>query len=172
MCRRLRRSAQGSMMVEVTLALIIFTMMVLLFAAVFPISVRAAHFSNYYAEATMIAQHKIDQLRYTGFSKIGDRANLSSLEIADSGLTSSAPPYTASFTNIDSLAVNGNVQGFFPSGSTGTISVVDYASAAGVSNPPPAGTVYRVTITITWTALGHAGSSYSASAFIVQMPHQ
>ncbi len=159
-------------MVEVTLALIIFVMMVLLFAAVFPISIRAAHFSNYYAEATMIAQHKIDQLRYAGFSKIASRANLSSLEIADSGLTAAAPPYTASFTTVDNLTMANGVQGFFPAGSTGTITVTDYSTAAGVSNPPPAGTVYRVTVTITWTALGHAGSTYSASAFIVQMPHQ
>lgn len=171
-CFGSRKSENGSMLVEVTLGLMVFLLMALMFAAIFPMSIRAAHHSNYYAESVMIAQHKIDQLRYIGYSKISNASNLSSLEICDAGAPSTAPPYTVSFANIDGLVDNGTIKGFFPAGSTGTINVVDYSTVSGLTNPPPSGAVYRITINIAWTSTGTAGSSYSVSAFIIKMPHQ
>ena len=60
----------------------VFMMMTLVFAAVFPVALRGAQFSNNYAQAALLAQHKIDQLRAAGFSKM-DYTDLNNLGIVD-----------------------------------------------------------------------------------------
>ena len=71
------------------MALVVFTMMTLMFAAVFPMAVRGAQYSSNYAQAAMLAQHKMDQLRSAGFDKLFTDGNgtalikLQSLGIVD-----------------------------------------------------------------------------------------
>ena len=54
---------RGFTMAEVMMALAVFTMMTLMFAAVFPMAVRGAQYSSNYAQGSMLAQHKMDQIR-------------------------------------------------------------------------------------------------------------
>ncbi len=64
------RQRHGFTIAEVMLSLTVFTMMTLMFAAVFPMAVRGSMYSSNYAQATMLAQHKMDQLRSAGYDKL------------------------------------------------------------------------------------------------------
>ncbi len=160
------RAQQGFTVMEVTLALIIFTMMTLLFGAVLPVAVRGAKHSGNYDQAAALAQRKIDQLRVAGFSRLFDSSDatavskLTAQNIVD-GQTSAG---VYDFTNVDHLAGTG---GYFPPGSTGTITVTD---GTNQYTPGYGGNVAVVTVTITW--VGAVPGSYSASALVVSMQHQ
>lgn len=147
---------------EVALSLIIFTMMTLMFGAVLPVAVRGARHSGNYNQAAALAQRKIDQLRVAGYSRLFDDSSstavskLSAQNVVDAQNSSGV----FDFTTVDNLTGS---SGYFPPGSTGTISVADGY------NGVPAGNAAQVTVTITWT--GTVPGSYSASALIVSMPH-
>jgi type II secretory pathway pseudopilin PulG len=162
-------------LIEVTLSLIIFLMMTLVFAAVFPLALGQAKSSDDYAQATQIAQHKIDQMRAAGYTNLS-YASLYSASIIDS--MSSPPsglPATYSFTNVDNLVNNGTNVGYFPPGSTGKITVQDYAAYAAskgvTSGLPPANAVDYVTVTLKWSGGGRPGGTYTVSTMIGQMKH-
>lgn len=170
---RFARRTAGFTLVEVSMALVVFLMMTLVFAAIFPIAVRGSKMSDNYAQAAQIAQHKLDQMRAAGFAKL-NYAGLTSSGIID---TMSSPPATLPatyrFENIDSLVSDGTNGGYFPPGSSGTITVQDYATYAAakgvVGGLPPVGAVDYVTVTITWVGGGVPSGTYSASAMIIQM---
>ena len=176
--RRRKSGRQGFTLIEVMFASIIFLMMALMFAAVVPMSVRAAKFGNNYSQAAMLAQHKIDQLRAVGIGKI-DYADLSTASIIDTMATPPSPdttPYTFTFNTVDNVVSTGANTGYFPAGSTGgTISVVDYNAyqiSKGVATPSvPAGVMDFITVTIAWSGGGVSSGTYSASAVIVKMAH-
>lgn len=172
--RRRRVRSRGFTLIEVCLALIVFLMMTLVFAAVFPVALSAAKTSDNYAQAAQIAQHKIDQMRAVGYSGLNYNGLLSSALI-DPVPSPPGQTQTYHFENIDNLISNGGNTGYFPPGSTGTITVRDYAAYAASQNAggylPPAGTVDYVTVTLTWTGAGTQSGTYSASAMIVQMKH-
>lgn len=170
-----RRSQRGFTIAEVSLALIVFAMMTILFAAVFPMAVRGAHYSGNYAQAAMLAQHKIDQLRSAGYNRLftptgGD--SLTSLGVIDNPQPTGYPinsggAATYSITSADGLVQTDTAQGYFPAGSVGTITVQDYANfnpSAGV----PVGTLAYVTVKIAWAGAGLAPSSSSVSAIIAK----
>ena len=155
---------------EVALALAVFILMTLMFAAAFPMVARGSQFSGNYSQAAMIAEHKIDQLRSAGYSNLNYQG-LNSQGIIDvMGSPPSGLPATYFFTATDNLDTSGTVQGIFPPGSTGTITVQDFSAVnttAGIS----AGQVDYVTVTITWPAGAVSGGTYSTSAMIIQMKH-
>ena len=156
---RRRRDRQGGFtLIEVALALVIFVMMALLFAAVFPVAVRGAQQSNNYDQAALLAQHKIDQLRAAGFGNL-DSTDLVRLGIVDSAPTTS--PY--SFTATDDLLGGSGGNGYFPPGTTGTITIGPYGGTGG--------SVDAVTITISWPSGATPHGSYSASTMIISMLH-
>ncbi len=169
--KRLRRRApgRGFTLIEVSLALIVFLMMTLMFAAVFPTALRAAKFSNNYSQAAQIAQHKIDQMRAAGVSNL-TAAGLQNQGITDS--TANPPsglPFTASFTSVDAIANDGNNNhGYFPVGSTGTITVQDYHA---INAAIPAGQMDYATVLLNWTNGSAAASRYQVSAIIIKMKH-
>ncbi len=148
---------------EVALALVIFTMMTLMFGAVLPIAVRGAKHSGDYNQAAALAQRKIDQLRVAGYSRLFDGSDgtaaskLSAQNVVDAQNSSGV----FDFTTVDNLT---GANGYFPAGSTGTITVVDGYSGV------PTGNAAQVTVTINWT--GTVPGSYSASAIIISMLHQ
>jgi len=160
-----RKNQQGFSLAEVVFALIIFLMMTMVFAAVFPIIIRSAHYSNDYAQASLLAQHKIDQLRSAGIDNLNYTA-LVGLGVIDQNVEATGPSYT--FTGVD------NLDSFFPNSpeTNGTITLVDYSTLSNVHNPPPAGNVYMATVTITWPEAGTIVGSYTTSAMIVSMVHQ
>lgn len=159
---RRRSSRHGFTIAEVALAMIIFTMMTLMFAAVFPMAVRGAQYSSNYAQAATLAQHKLDQLRSAGYSRLftpTGNNSLTSLSIIDSVNVDGS----YDFTSADSLINNGTTKGYFPPGSTGTVTVSNYTA-----NGAPNGTLAYVTVKLVWTNTGIASSSYSASAIIAK----
>ena len=169
------RRRRGFTIAEVTLALIVFAMMTVLFAAVFPMAVRGAHYSSNYAQAAMLAQHKLDQLRSAGYKRLsvptGDNS-LASLNVIDSPQPAGYPIVnggvsTYSITSADGMLQSGAARGYFPDGSIGTVTIQDYATfnpSAGV----PAGTLAYVTVSIAWSGAGIAASSYKVSTIIAK----
>ncbi len=162
-----RRRQRGFTLMEVALSLIIFTLMVLMFGAVLPIAVRGASHGNNYSQAAALAQRKVDQLRAAGYGRLFDggggtaKDQLSAQNIVDGqNGTSDANGGSYDFTTVDHLTGAG---GFFPPGSTGTITISPYAGTAS-------GQVAQVTVTITWT--GSVPGSYTVSALIISMFHK
>jgi len=148
---------------EVMLSMLIFTMMILMFAAVFPVVVRGAQFSDNYTQGAELAQHKLDQIHASGYSKLFDdtsgtaQTKLGSIidlsQPASYPVTNPAGFPTGStayyFTETDSLL------NFFPGGSTGIVTIAPDPNA-------PIGKVADVTVTITWTGGAYAGGSYTS----------
>ena len=156
-----RRRRGGFTLMEVALSLTIFTLMTLMFGAVLPVALRGAQHGNNYAQAAALAQRKIDQLRVAGYSRLTDGTDgtaLSKLSFENvvDGQTGSG---TYDFTAADHLTGAG---GYFPPGSTGTITISPYTAQS-------TGGVAQVTVTVTWT--GTVPGSYSASALIISMLH-
>lgn len=169
------RSAAGFTLVEVGMALVVFMMMTLVFAAIFPIAVRGSKMSDNYAQGAQIVQHKIDQMRTAGFAKL-TYSGLTGAGIIDPMASPPATlPATYHFENIDNLVTNNGNTGYFPPGSTGTITIQDYATYAaskGVSSGlPTVGAVDYVTVTVNWVGGGVPSGTYSASAMIIEMRH-
>ncbi len=164
----------GFTLIEVSLALIVFLMMTLMFAAVFPMTIRASRMSNNYANAALIAQHKIDELRGIGYDGLdptngGNKiSNLPSLGYTDTiSTTPTSLPYTLYFTNADHLVAGGTSKGYFPVGTVGQITVKDY-STVDATMSGASGNVEMVTVSITWPGIGaQAGGSYTASMLLV-----
>jgi type II secretory pathway pseudopilin PulG len=180
--RRRRGRTHAFTIIEVALALIVFLMMTLMFAAVFPTAMRAGEISNRYAQASLLAQHKLNQLRQAGYSKL-DYTHLSGLGFVD---TMASPPTSypciLSFTQVEDLVPNSNGKGYFPSGTVGTITISNYESTTAptsttlpVNTPPLAGSntnisasnMMLVTVSIIWPGQGGAGGSYTTSTMIV-----
>jgi len=151
---------------EVMLALIVFMMMTLMFAAAFPVAVRAARISNNYAQATELAQHKIDHLRSASYSNLSSVSILQGRGIIDSpqptgypitnptGFTTGSAQYT--FTTTDSLT------NYFPPGSTGVVTISPDSAA-------PSGQMKDVTVTISWTGGGASSGQYTARTKIANL---
>lgn len=158
----LRRRQRGFTLIEVSLSLVIFAMMTLMFAAVFPMAVRGAQYSSRYAQAAALGQHKMDQLRTAGYSRLFNptgQNGLSSLNV----INSVNPDGSYDFTQADSLVNDGVTHGPLPPGSRGTVTVANYTQG-GV----PGGTVALVTVSLTWTGGGVADGSYKAVALIAK----
>jgi prepilin-type N-terminal cleavage/methylation domain-containing protein len=162
MKRKLERAKfqaqRGFTLIEVSLTLIIFLMMTLMFAAVFPFAIRGAEHSTNYSQAVLIAQHKVDQIKAAGFSHL-DYTDLSGLGIVDAVPSSS--PY--SFTGVDDLDAGISTNGFFPPGSTGTITIVDYST---INAAVPSGVIDYVTVNIKWAGSGISAGSYQVATLI------
>ena len=145
----------------------VFGMILVLLGAIFPVATRAGHVGGNYSEASFLAQHKIDQLRNLGAAKL-DGTTLAGQGVIDTnngapiivpnpaGVPASMVSY--SFTLTDNLVDNTkngvSFVGFFPAGSTGTVSVGDYHDLTAASNGTnvviPATVMKSVTVTITW----------------------
>lgn len=160
--RRARRHcrARGFTLAEVALAMVILAMMTLMFAAVFPIAVRGAQYSSNYAQAATLAQHKLDQLRSAGYSRLFTPTGTNSLTSLNI-INAVNADGSYDFTVADSLVNSGTTKGYFPPGSTGTVTVSNYTA-----NGAPSGVLAYVTVKFVWTNPGASSSSYSASTII------
>ena len=72
----------------------------------------------------------------------------------------------------DSL-INGNAtQGYFPAGSTGTVTITGLQrDATGTAAGAPSGTLAYVTVTIAWTGGGVSNGSTTVSAIVSKSSH-
>lgn len=167
-----RRRQAGFTLIEVTLALVVFAMMTVLFAAVFPMATRGAQYGGNYTQAAMIAQHKMDQIRSAGFSSL-DQGHLTNLSIIDAPQPAGYPMAagggtTYSFTSAENLVTSGATKGYFAPGSQGTITVVDYAvlhPGSGV----PTGSLALVNVSVSWTGGATHTGSYQTSALLANV---
>ena len=171
-CRITHRRTAGFTLIEVTLALIVFAMMTILFAAVFPMAVRGAQYSGNYTQAAMIAQHKMDQIRSAGFSSL-DQGHLTNLSVIDSPQPAGYPIVvnggtTYSFTSAENLVSDGVTQGYFAPGSQGTITIVDY-TALHPNSGVPAGSLALVNVSVTWIGGATHTGNYQTSALLANV---
>ncbi len=160
---RRRRARRGFTLVELAISLFVFGMMALLLGTVLPTLTRGQASSRGYAQAALLGQHKIDQIRQGGFSK------LTGSQLAASGLIDTNPdatPVTApnpaglpvgtnsySFTVVDDLVDNGTEPGYFPAGSTGVLSLSPALGGQG-GRAPTAAQALQVTVTVSWGVTG------------------
>lgn len=125
-------SRRGFTLVEVIVAVAIFSFLMIMFASAVPLAERTSHMNGQYAQATSLCQHKIDQIRAVGYGRI-NYTELSDAEIID-GEPATLP---FSFVEVD------DVENYLPC-STATINVQTVASDE-----------VKVTITITWRTAAH-----------------
>lgn len=163
---------QGFTLVEITIAFLIFTLMTLACAAVFPVALQAGHAGSSYAQAALIAQHKVDQCRQQGYSSIyagsgAVVAKLSSLGIVDagSGHTGQAgyPVGSVSyaFTVTDDFATSN-----LPPGTTGTL-IVGPPNTGAAPAWTPVGPIVQVTVVIAWPAGTQAAGGFTTHTLVV-----
>jgi prepilin-type N-terminal cleavage/methylation domain-containing protein len=169
-----RRGRRGFTLIEVVFALTIFLMMAMVFSAVFPISIKAAKFSNNYNQAEELCQHKLDELReqpWGGFKSTTFAtqagANLVNGNVADSCSADANGDggMTCSFVNIDDIADNGNTVGYFPAGSTALVNIFPIPGT-------PSYSVFKATSTISWTGGGLSNGSCSVSTVLIEEAHR
>ena len=158
-----RKAQRGFTIAEIALSLIVFAMMAMMFGAVFPMAVRGAQYGSNYAQATLVAQHKMDQLRSAGYNKLVLPDTLKNLNIIDSTTANIGGSYN--FTAADNLTSTGTVQGYFPAGSTGKILITDYHAT---DNNVPAGTIALVKVSVAWAGGGVSSGSYTLTTMISQ----
>jgi len=90
------RCLSGYSLIEVVISLVVFSGIMLIFAAAMPISGKSAHVTGQYAQAVSLCQHKIDQLRAVGFGR------LNYTELEDAGIIDASPsssPYSFSLAD-------------------------------------------------------------------------
>lgn len=145
-------SKSGFTLVEVVVALFVFTLLMLVFASTISISLRASRLNSQYTQATSLCQHKIDQLRATGFGRI----DYTDLRAAGNPIIDSSPN-----TQPFSFVVEDNIASVLPS-PTATIST-SFLDAAQQ--------IMKVTVTITWknVTLENKTSSMSINAIIANV---
>lgn len=161
--RTRRRAQRGFTIAEIALSLIVFAMMTMMFGAVFPMAVRGAQYGSNYAQATLVAQHKIDQLRSAGYNKLVLPDTLTNLNIIDSTTANVDGSYN--FAAADNLTSTGAVQGYFPAGSTGTVAITDY-HLTNVN--VPAGKIALIKVKVAWSGGGVSSGYYTLSTMISQ----
>lgn len=169
-----RSKQQGFSLAELAIAMFVFGMMTLIFAAAFPIATRGAHVSGNYAQASLLAQHKIDQLRAAGFDRL-DTTDLTTLNMVDTtnapvsnpaGFPAGSTQY--SFTDIDNLVndAQGN-KGYFPTGSTGKVTIGPISGTGWTI--PGATQAKQVTVTIAWSGAGQSQGTFTSQTVIANL---
>lgn len=167
-----KRQQGGFTLVEITIAFLIFTLMVLGCAAAFPTALRAEHTGNNYAQATQVAQHKIDQCRTQGYSAVYPGSGIVSTRMASVGMVDSGSgqknpqgyptgSVAYAFTGADRLGGSN-----FPAGTTGTL-VIGPPNTGGPGHWTPVGQIVQVTVVIAWPAGVEAGGRLTTHTLIV-----
>ncbi len=129
--RRNMKNKRGVGLVDTVLALLLVGAAALLFSAAFPGGFSAIRQASETKEATIIAQRKLEQVKFLGYENL-DYEKLRAADVVDESPTSS--PY--SFTNVDSLAD-------VLTNATGTLSITDNTSS-----------VKAITATVQWSSGG------------------
>ncbi len=138
-CFRDRRKS-GFTLVEVMIALMVFTVLTLIFATSIPLAQKAAKMSGRYSQAISLCQHKIDQIRAVGYGRINYT------ELSDAGIIDGSP-LTAPFQ----FKVVDEVETYLPQPEA-TLVVEAIATDQ-----------IRVTATVTWRTVPSATGTSSAS---------
>jgi competence protein ComGC len=179
-----KRQNNGFSMIDAMIMMMIFTIIIMVYAAIIPSVAKNAHEVNYYSVASAIAQSKVKQLQYVGYNNIKN----SGLTITNGSL-----PKIADGTGTPSLSSNTNGMGsstftftdteqlwrFFPNGETspgvrntgttapsGFIYVTPYTPSNYTSGSTTIAGMIQATITISWQLSGRPRSYYTATTLI------
>jgi Tfp pilus assembly protein PilV len=173
-----RRRLAGTSIMEVILALFIFLMMSLMFAAVVPTAAQTSRRSNSYNYAVAIAQRKVDQIQEAGWSKLNE-TELRALGIIDASAgvaDGTATVYTFTQNNTATNANNpDNLSSYFPGGTaaatraTGTIRIEPWAPSNVTLGAVTQDTLKRVTVTISWQDARTARGRFSITSLVTRM---
>jgi prepilin-type N-terminal cleavage/methylation domain-containing protein len=138
------KNRPGFSLIELMIAVLLFSFAVTAFASLFPVSMRMRSKSENVTRATTLAQQKIEQLRGRTFADL-DYTVLRGANLIDAS-ASTAGPY--SFTQVDNLASQ------LPE-STGTLALTDVATD-----------LKQVDVTVTWGGVVANGNSVTVSTQI------
>jgi prepilin-type N-terminal cleavage/methylation domain-containing protein len=146
--KRLLVSKRGFTLVEVVMSLVVFSLLVVIFAACVPLSQQSSSANGQYSQAMSLCQHKIDQCRAIGWGR------LNYTELKNAGIIDTAPttsPFT--FEDVDTVTT------FLPQ-ATATLKVEDLSQTIGGTTV----TYTKVTVTITWKNLTYKTKTSTATA--------
>lgn len=178
--RRIKRSVSAFTLIEVLFALMIFTLMSLMVAAVVPISASTEQYSNSYTQAMSISQHKIDRLQQMvtaqGLSSACTPAALEGTNpvanppLVDAATLNGDGSVTATFTNTDNLkryfsGAKSGSDANDPNGLTGQILLTPF-NLVSVGKYQ----YYTAKITIKWREAGKPQTSYSIESILTSAP--
>jgi prepilin-type N-terminal cleavage/methylation domain-containing protein len=171
---------RGFTLLEITVALVIFAIMILMFVATIPIATRSAKYGNTYAVASSLALHKINQLEGLGYTQM-DGPVLEAKKVIDPDWAGNTPnpkgmeAITAEFTDTDKLWK------FFPGGETttgvrntgagapkGFITLEPLEESKKMKGGTEIATVIRATITIEWEVARKPISRFTVTRLIPQ----
>src|SRR5262249_54094565 len=134
------KNRSGMTLVEVMIAVMVFSFAVTVFASLFPLAMRMRSKSEDYTRATTIAQQKVEQIRalpYTSMTYSALRAE----NVIDASPTTQ--PYA--FTAVDSLTSK-------LTQATGTISISNVGSGGNTTD------LKRLDVTVTWVGFKSTGN--------------
>lgn len=159
----------GFTLIETAIAMSIFTLLVLACATAFPAALRAGRAGSNYAQAALIAQHKIDQCRQQGYGAIYTGAaaspKLVSLGMVDAGSAIVNPAgYPAGSVSYAFTGTDGLNAGNFPPGTTGIVVIGPPNSGTAWT---PSGSIVQVTVVIAWPTSTQNAGTFTAHTLIV-----
>jgi prepilin-type N-terminal cleavage/methylation domain-containing protein len=143
---RQRWARSGYSLIEVIVAMTLFSLATLVFAALFPAAAKTSKMNNLYAQAVSLAQHKVDQMRAVGYGRL-DYTDLLAAGIIDA--TPNASPFR--FDQQSAADSTDDLSNFFPS-DTSSITIADEATD-----------LKRVTVTLNWNGFNEKSQSGSVT---------
>ncbi|MGC4046302.1 MAG: hypothetical protein QM758_21135 [Armatimonas sp.] len=168
-----RTQNAGFTFFEVYLALIIFTLMALLVAAVVPMSARSVRYGNDYTQAATLAMHKVNQLQEAGYENIN--RNLYTLNAVDGNgtLPTAANNTTGNQSGSSTFTTCDNLNTYFVGGVSdpaGTISIAPFTPSASTVSGATVYSVIQATIQVTWRDVRGRQQTYVTRTFISENP--
>ena len=181
--KKLRRQRSGFTFVEVMLAMMVLTAILVIVGATLPVMARSVRYATDFNQAQSLVMHKIAQLQEAGYDKIeGSDLNQNSLDIVDG--TGTAPLNNANGDQSATLefTVVDNLWRFFPGGASsngtqnttsatrprGYIFIEPFTPSAVVNGSTTTYNLIRITVTVQWWGWGSRNQMhyYSASTLI------
>lgn len=180
---RRRRRQGGFSIVETMLALIIFTLMTMMVAAVLPTAARSSRMGNDYSQAVTVVLHKINQLQETGYSRMtGPQLGQSGLDVVDGTPSSPASNANGDQSASFEFTTTDNLLSYFPGSNGGDanskphgyIDIAPWTPSASTdtSSGTPV-TIYgmiQATVRIVWTDTHGASRNFSMTTLIPRTP--
>jgi prepilin-type N-terminal cleavage/methylation domain-containing protein len=142
------KNRPGMSLIEVIIAVMVFSFAITVFAALYPLAARMRVKSEYVTQATTIAQRKVEQIRALPYTSL-NFTSLRGANVIDASPTSS--PY--SFTSVDNIASK------LPE-ATGTLTLANAGSGSNVS------ALKRIDVTVSWGGVVANGNTVTVSTTI------
>jgi prepilin-type N-terminal cleavage/methylation domain-containing protein len=177
MYARRRKRISGFTLLEVVLAVMIFSAMAMMFAAAMPLAARSVRYGNDWAQASSLVMHKINQLQEAGYTAMtGPGLGQSGAGIVDG--TPTAPSTNANgnqsgsfeFTTTDNLAT------YFQGGSSadttkrprGYLTIAPYTPS--LNSATSVYSMIQATVRIVWTDARGRQQSFALTTLVPRTP--